>query len=437
MKDKHLLDSTDHYLSSHLKKYLATYAEQKLDDSTEDILESLHSRSFNHCLTIPVYNESHTFIESLLTKLDSAVWSNTLIILVVNQPDSDANTTQNQALWATLATLNFTSSVPTAPHNFFLTLNHLPSCSSIVALDYFTERRKLPKKKGVGLARKIGCALACHCIYQKVLRTAWLHTSDADTQLPDDYFNQTASNSLKELSAAVYAYTHIGENNAVTQATVLYERSLHYYVEGLRYAGSLYAHHTLGSCIAINTLAYVLVRGFTKRAGGEDFYCLNKLAKIGGIKQLTGDKLIIRARRSDRVPFGTGPAIEKILKNSDSLTTLTTYNPLIFWRLKKLLLSFEDLFCDKDTPEKWLGRQPSEIKTALESLQISGLLDHIRSQTKDSTSCARHIRHWFDAFKTLKFIHALEPHYPKVSLQEAESQLNAGFETQKITEAKS
>ncbi len=138
MKDKHLLDSTDHYLSSHLKKYLATYAEQKLDDSTEDILESLHSRSFNHCLTIPVYNESHTFIESLLTKLDSAVWSNTLIILVVNQPDSDANTTQNQALWATLATLNFTSSVPTAPHNFFLTLNHLPSFSSIVALDSFT-----------------------------------------------------------------------------------------------------------------------------------------------------------------------------------------------------------------------------------------------------------------------------------------------------------
>jgi hypothetical protein len=431
MKNSHLLNSNDRYLNGYLKKYLANYAETKVDDLIGGILANLHHHTFNHCLTIPAYNESHTFIESLIAKLNDDVWSNTLIILVINQPDTDANTTQNQELWSTLTTLNFEPSMLDASKSYFLTLNHMQSCSSIVALDCFTEERKLPRKKGVGLARKIGCDLACHLIHQKILRTAWLHTSDADTQLPDDYFYQTTSSSSKEISAAVYNFTHTGEENSITHATTLYERSLHYYVEGLRFAHSVYAYHTLGSCMAINTLAYVLVRGFTKRAGGEDFYCLNKLAKIGEIKQLRGDKLIINARNSNRVPFGTGPAVEKILQNSDSIATLTTYNPIIFWLLKNLLLSFEDLFNDKDIPKKWLKRQPKETRIALESLHIDLLLNHITSQIKDSKSCIRHIQHWFDAFKTLKFIHALEQYYPKVSLEKAENQLRAGFEAHK------
>jgi hypothetical protein len=431
MKDNHLLDNNDNYISSSLKKYLMSYAEQKVDDLIEDIITSLHLRSFNHCLTIPVYNESHSFIELLIAKLNNGVWSSTLIILVINQPDTNADTTQNQALWSALTTLNFEPPMLAASKNYFLTLNHMQSCSSIVALDYFTENRRLPRKKGVGLARKIGCDLACHLVHQRILRTAWLHTSDADTQLPDDYFYQTTSSSSKEISAAVYDFTHTGEENSVTHATALYERSLHYYVEGLRFANSVYAYHTLGSCMAINTLSYVLVRGFTKRAGGEDFYCLNKLAKVGYIKQLKGDKLIINARSSDRVPFGTGPAVEKILKNSDSIATLITYNPIVFWLLKNLLLSFEDLFNDKDTPKKWLERQPKETKIALESLHVDRLFSHITSQIKDSRSCIKHIQHWFDAFKTLKFIHALEQSYPKMSLENAESQLRAGFEAHK------
>lgn len=431
MKNSHLLDNSDNREEHSLKKYLVGYAEQKIGGATEAVLASLEFCTYNHCLTIPVYNESHTFVESLVAKLDSNAWSNTLIILVINQPDTDINTTQNQALWSTLVSFNFDPHLPASSEKTFLTLHHLPSCSSIIAIDCFTEKRKLPSKKGVGLARKIGCDLACHCIHKKILRTVWLHTSDADTQLPDDYFYQTATRSSKNSSAAVYDYKHIGEDNSVTEATSLYERSLHYYVDGLRFAGSIYAYHTLGSCMAINTLAYTSVRGFTKRAGGEDFYCLNKLAKVGNIEQLKGNQLVIKARNSDRVPFGTGPAVAKILKNSDSVTTLMTYNPIVFWLLRNLLLSFEDLFDDRGMPEVWLERQPKQTKAALKSIHIHLLLNHIASQIKDSQSCSEHIRHWFDAFKTLKFIHALEASYPKVNLEKAQMQLEAGFRTQR------
>jgi hypothetical protein len=147
MKNNHLLDNNDNYINSSLKKYLTSYAEQKVDDCIEDIIASLHPRTFNHCLTIPVYNESHTFIELLIAKFNNDIWSSTLIILVINQPDTDPDTTQNQALWSALTTLNFEPPTLAASKNYFLTLNHMQSCSTIVALDYFTEKRKLYIKK--------------------------------------------------------------------------------------------------------------------------------------------------------------------------------------------------------------------------------------------------------------------------------------------------
>ncbi len=425
--DKPLKNTLINTAKNYINNYIKNYAEKDIEDLGRAISKTLSPLRLNHCLTIPAYNESDDFIKSLIKKLDNNLWSNTLIIVVINQPDTDNNIIQNQALWSTLIGLSFKSSNSDLGNEHFITLNHSKSCSSIIALDFFSEKRKLSNKKGVGLARKIGCDLACYFIYQKILLTNWLHTSDADTQLPNNYFEQTASISSTGISAAVYDFVHIGEDNLVTRSTQLYEKSLHYYVEGLRIANSIYAYHTLGSCIAIDTMSYILVRGFTKRAGGEDFYCLNKLAKIGDIKQLKGKKLIINARNSDRVPFGTGPAVEKILKNSDSLSTLMTYNPSTFYLLKKLLVSFDDLFNEKDSPFNWLDRQPKEIKNALQEIHIEILFKHITSQIKDKKSCLRHIHQWFDAFKTLKFIHALEQYYPKVNLEKAENQLKAGF----------
>lgn len=431
MKKTHPLN----HLTNYLEKYLKSYAEKKIDALVVSISASLHSHQFDHCLIIPIYNEPHDFIESLITKLNNKVWSSVLIILVINQPDTDDNITPNQEFWLKFKAFKIKNShneglnLESSNHHF-LCLNHTESCSSIIALDFFTQERKLARKKGVGLARKIGCDLACHLIQQEILLTDWLHTSDADTQLPDDYFHQTTSINSTGVSAAVYDFIHTGEDNLITYSTQLYEKSLHYYVDGLRFANSIYAYHTLGSCIAINTMSYLVVRGFTKRAGGEDFYCLNKLAKIGKIKQLKGSKLHIASRNSDRVPFGTGPAVEKILKNSESLATFMTYNPIIFYRLKNLLLSFEDLYNYKELPQEWLEQQPQEIKTTLQRLHISILFDHITSQIKDQQSCMRHIHDWFDAFKTLKFIHMLEQTHPKVNLEIAKNQLKAGFNKQ-------
>ena len=48
----------------------------------------------------------------------------------------------------------------------------------------------------------------------------------------------------------------------------------------MKYARSPYAFHTIGSTMAVSANHYAKVRGFPKREAGEDFYLLNKLAKV-------------------------------------------------------------------------------------------------------------------------------------------------------------
>ena len=83
----------------------------------------------------------------------------------------------------------------------------------------------------------------------------------------------------------------MGDDN-IYAATKRYEQALTYYVEQLQQAGSPYAFHTLGSCIATPLSYYCHARGFPKKSGGEDFYLLNKLAKLGKI--LTVDSCILQ-----------------------------------------------------------------------------------------------------------------------------------------------
>ena len=63
--------------------------------------------------------------------------------------------------------------------------------------------------------------------------------------------------------------------------------SLRYYVAGMKYARSHLTHfHTIGSTMAVRASYYAKVRGFPKREAGEDFYLLNKLAKVGTVLEL-------------------------------------------------------------------------------------------------------------------------------------------------------
>ncbi len=401
-----------------IERYILRYAEPEVSIVTEYSdatrqTDTQRNKQYQHCLVIPAYNESDAFIQRLVSsppQLESL-----LVIVVINQPDNDHNIHTNQALWDKLTQGKHISNLRLHDQNLRHSwLNTSHSSIDLLLIDRFT--CKIPYKQGVGLARKIGGDIACKLYLEQIVDSYWVHHSDADTHLPHDYFTSLKQEEIPNASAAVYQYQHIDTGDKqLHQATHYYEQALDYYVSGLRRAGSPYAYHTLGSCIASHIVHYSQAHGFPKKPGGEDFYLLNKLAKLGKVLQLQNSPLLIESRLSDRVPFGTGPAVKKIAALSESKDHYLYYHPDCFTTLKVLLEHFSCLFDyhKQGKLEQWLLELNESLQHSLKLLNIDILFKHIEKQIQNREQCLLHCHHWLDGFKTLKLIHLLEREFPE------------------------
>ena len=187
---------------------------------------------------------------------------------------------------------------------------------------------------------------------------------------------------------------------------------------GLRFASSTYAYPTIGSTIAISAYSYSAVRGFPCRSAGEDFYLLNKLAKVGNIQQLKAPIIVISGRLSERVPFGTGVGIKRILDTPDSEVELLFYNPIAFLALKKLLEKLRT--CQEIINLKEYFSQDSHFGPILiHWAESTGIFEIIKSkQSQRAQVFDKFIHDWMDAFRTLKFIHFVRDlHFPSLPWQ--------------------
>jgi hypothetical protein len=331
-----------------------------------------------------------------------------------------------------------------------LTLYHDPeSPRDVLLVDCFSDGRKLPPKGGVGHARKAGADLAAYLIHQRRVRSPWIHCTDADVHLPQRYF--TCSTALidtatQETAALVYPFRHSiaadtmivkeggGETpnilrHKIMQVTRLYEYSLRYYVAGLSFAQSPYAFHTIGSTIAVNAAHYAKVRGFPRRQAGEDFYLLNKLAKVGSVMQLSAETdcepIDIAARLSDRVPFGTGAAVGRIMELENPAREFLLYHPDVFGLLRSWLGSLPAFWQSRSSDIAAIlsltNHSPMDLQALIGGLEESGVteaLQHAFRQSSDAKQFKRQMHTWFDAFRTLMLIHHLRDHHlPSVSFE--------------------
>ncbi|MGB1256172.1 MAG: hypothetical protein ACPG51_09915 [Thiolinea sp.] len=401
-----------------VQKYLQHYAEAEINALTEWPADCC----YQHVVLIPAYQESVSFLQNLLT----APWfqSGVLVILIINQPDNQTNSTSQQELcnfalnsgslrWKAE---NLTLIQPAPLHS-----STSDSCGHLLLVNRFEQG--IPVKQGVGLARKIGADIAVSLIARGNITTPWICSTDADAWLPDNYFSPLATLS-PEYVAACYPFEHIAGPNSdpeVTVATLTYQRAMQYYVAGLCYAGSSYAFFALGSTLAFKAEAYAAVRGFPKRAAGEDFYLLNKLAKIGHISQLSNNTLIrLQARLSDRVPFGTGVSAANIIALNRQNQPFCYYHPTIFINLRNLLRHFEQLWQVKHQPEPWLQELPDSSTHALYKLGFLSMLQKLSQQCRSKQQFDHQLTGWFDGLKTLQFIHLLrDSDYPNLPLETA------------------
>ncbi len=283
------------YDSSAVSKYLDNYAEPDIQ-----ALQLSLERPFKAVLVIPVYDEA---ISQLLSIIDKVRPHSAVLIFVFNAPDLDEPEVA-AAQQRTREALESLVKETRAKQETGLFRADISSSLTLYYLDYCHAERMLPPKQGVGLARKLGMDLGLKLVQQQYLSIGksvdWLHSSDADVSLPENYFNISVDAS--GLAAAIYPFKHIAEPG-YEMAMSLYDYSLRYYVDQLHKAGSPYAFHTIGSLIAVNPVAYALVRGFPKRSAGEDFYLLNKLAKVASVQTLDEPTIEISGRASKGCGF--------------------------------------------------------------------------------------------------------------------------------------
>lgn len=255
---------------------------------------------------------------------------------------------------------------------------------------------------GVGEARRIGMDTALSLLDLDDPDHAYIVCLDADSHVSPDYWpviraEFAAHPEYGTLSLGVRHRT--GKNDAEENAIRKYEKFMDDYVAELRNAGSPYAFHTIGSAMAIRASVYVACGGMRIRSGGEDFYFLQAAAKVAPVWPVTAKVVHPAARPSDRVPFGTGPAVRALVAGEP----LEVYSPKGFAALKELLDNVrQDAFRDLESARTALLPETVQF---LEDRGFFAVWQNVLRNTPDNPQAREQAFHrWFDALKTLQFV---------------------------------
>lgn len=387
-----------HAVQKYIEKYsLKTW---KLQNSIKE--------KYELAVVIPVISE----FENVKILLDSLGKNDdkekvTLIFVVNNlKSSSQAVKTDNANLLAYLKSLG-------KNNKYGLNINFIDAASS---------GNELPGKDGgVGLARKIGMDAALEVLDHSSPNKKIIVALDADCRVQKNYFFEILNKfNTKKFSAAYISFSHtLPENIENKLAIINYEIFLRYYVLGLMFARSPYAIHTIGSTIVVDFKSYIKIGGMNKRKAGEDFYFMEKLAKVVEINTIDSTTVYPSARSSWRVPFGTGQRVGRFLLHKQNEYLL--YSPKSFKILKRWLNIFNS--ARVLTSQEYLDEAERINHSLFNFLQLNKFSENwnkILTNSKSNEQIQFQKKLWFDGFKTLKLIHYLRDNaYPDESMFDA------------------
>ena len=138
-----------------------------------------------HLVCIPACREDGSLIQTLESLSGVLEAEQALVVVVVNGGVlADQAVHQSNALcWQELEQRAQIGSGPMA----WGSMGRL----RILAVDRFSEGRRLPAKQGVGLARKIAGDIGLRLVSDGHVQSEWIRCTDADVEVPKDYFLQT------------------------------------------------------------------------------------------------------------------------------------------------------------------------------------------------------------------------------------------------------
>ncbi len=375
-----------------------TYAPQQI--------ECLPNRDLKTIITIPCFNEP-TVLKTLesLVACKSTLGSVEVIVVV------------NSGITTSEDIISFNRET----YNAILEFAAKNNCPKLKFFPLLFEN--LPRKKaGVGLARKIAMDEAVRRFSIVENSRGVIVGFDADSICEPSYLFEIERffDANTRANGCTIRFEHPLEMNGIAddshKAIILYELYLRYYASLMRVSGFPHCQYTVGSSFAVCANIYAQQGGMNTRKAGEDFYFLHKVFPIGGFEPLNTTCVIPASRPSDRVPFGTGAALRKMLATE---INYMVYNPRAFFHIRKFIRQIPRLY-ENQNPEEIF----SDISPYLfDYLMINGLQNAIDDAKKNSSNKKNFIRRffvWFDAFRYFKFLNDSHiDYYKKIPVEKA------------------
>lgn len=279
-------------------------------------------------VALPLMDELEN-LPQLLRCLENQSYRNFMLVVCVNQPDEWWNIREKQEICK--RNLETLALLKDQKHAFLTVIDRSSPGSGWDT-----------KKYGVGWARKIAMdhASALTGNHDVIL------TLDGDTTFSKHYFQSVvnAFDEYPEIKALTVPYFHPlpVKDEPAARAILRYEIYMRYYAMNMLRIGNPYAFTALGSAIACTAQTYQSIGGITPHKSGEDFYFVQKLRKFGQILIWLDEKVYPAARFSDRVFFGTGPAM--IRGNGGDWSGYPVFPFQYFDEIKATFDGFEQLF---------------------------------------------------------------------------------------------
>jgi len=351
------------------------------------------SRDLKYCIVIPCYNE-----DRLIVTLDS-LWkcqrpgSGTEVIIVVNSSGSDDPVVLDQNLRTIEEFETWKSSHADPVLKFHLL--HVPD---------------LPvKHAGAGLARKTGMDTAIYRFNLLNRQDGIIISLDADCICDENYLLAIESAFKEKVQAdcAILYFEHPLSGNeyprSIYSGIIQYELHLRYHIECLRHIKYPFAHHTLGSCFAVKSGAYVRQGGMNRKKAGEDFYFLQKIFTSGYTTEINTTTVHPSPRPSMRVPFGTGPAIQKMLSSDQQV--LMTYDPHPYKDLGRFLEVIPKFFrISKSEQRSLLLKMPEPVREFLFTHELEQKMAEVNRNTGNRKAFIKRFYSWFNGLMLIKYL---------------------------------
>ena len=201
-------------------------------------------------------------------------------------------------------------------------------------------------------------------------------------------------------------------------------------IEALRYAKFPFAFHTVGSSFVVRADIYAMQGGMNRKKAGEDFYFLQKIIPLGNYFEINTATVIPSPRISDRVPFGTGAAVKKMIEQGTN--DFTTYDFEAFEILKQFFEETDKLYSEYSQDHIHLF-----ISEFLEANNFKEDLIKIKKNSPNISVFRKRFFVWFNAFRLIKFLNFThEKYFKRLPVnQEAEKLLKRNYSDSFIPES--